>query len=67
MKAAGVSILIIDHAVHEVFNIADQVVVLDFGQVIASGTPREIQRNPDVQRAYFGSVAHPTKEDAAHA
>ena len=67
MKAAGVSILIIDHAVQEVFNIADQVVVLDFGQVIASGTPREIQRNPDVQRAYFGSVAQPTQEDAAHA
>ena len=67
MKAAGVSILIIDHAVQEVFNIADQVVVLDFGQVIASGSPRDIQRNPDVQRAYFGSVAQPTQEDAAHA
>ncbi len=67
MKAAGVSILIIDHAVQEVFNIADHVVVLDFGQVIASGTPRDIQRNPDVQRAYFGSVAQPTQEDAAHA
>ncbi len=67
MKAAGVSILIIDHAVQEVFNIADEVVVLDFGQVIARGTPRDIQRNPDVQRAYFGSVAVPTVEEAAHA
>ena len=66
MKAAGVSILIIDHAVQEVLNIADQVVVLDFGQVIASGTPLEIQRNADVQRAYFGSTAAPTPEVAAH-
>ncbi|CAN5693755.1 branched-chain amino acid ABC transporter ATP-binding protein/permease [soil metagenome] len=56
MKAAGVSILIIDHAVQEVLDIADQVVVFDFGKVIATGSPAEIEGNADVQRAYFGSV-----------
>ena len=57
MKSAGVSILIIDHAVKEVLNIADRVVVFDFGQVIAEGTPREIQDHAEVQRAYFGTAA----------
>ena len=66
MKAAGVSILIIDHAVQEVFNLADQVVVLDFGQVIATGTPQEIQHNADVQRAYIGKAAAAAKEERAH-
>lgn len=56
MKAAGVSILIIDHAVQEVLSIADHVVVLDFGEVIAAGSPREIQNHEAVQRAYFGSA-----------
>jgi branched-chain amino acid transport system permease protein len=59
MKQAGVSILIIDHAVHEVLDIADEIVVLDFGRVLAKGTPREIQRNTEVQRAYFGTPAAP--------
>ena len=54
MKAAGVSILLIDHAVQEVLDIADRVVVLNFGTVLASGTPREITENPLVQQAYFG-------------
>ncbi|HSW16785.1 MAG TPA: ATP-binding cassette domain-containing protein, partial [Ramlibacter sp.] len=55
MKAAGVSIVIIDHAVQEVLNVADSVMVLDFGEVIATGTPDEIRRNARVQQAYFGS------------
>jgi ABC-type branched-subunit amino acid transport system ATPase component len=58
--------LIIDHAVQEVFNLADQVVVLDFGQVIATGTPHEIQHNADVQRAYIGKAAAAAKEEGAH-
>ena len=66
MKTAGVSILIIDHAVQEVLNISDHVVVLDFGQVIAFGAPQEIQRNPEVQRAYFGSSSALATKAAAY-
>lgn len=61
LKAAGVTILIIDHAVHEIFDLADDVTVLDFGSVLARGTPEQIRKNPLVQRAYFGLT---TDEDA---
>ena len=55
MRSAGVSILIIDHAVQEVLSLADKVVVLDFGKMLATGEPDAIRRNPDVMKAYFGS------------
>lgn len=56
LRKVGASILIIDHAVHEVLDLADEVVVLDFGQVLARGRPAEIAVNEDVRRAYFGSA-----------
>ena len=59
MKAAGVSILIIDHAVQEVLGIADHVVVLNFGTVLVAGSPAEITRDTAVQEAYFGTASHP--------
>jgi ABC-type branched-subunit amino acid transport system ATPase component len=58
MRSAGVSILIIDHAVQEVLSIADKVVVLDFGRMLASGDPEAIRRDPEVMKAYFGSAHH---------
>ncbi|MCP4357106.1 MAG: ABC transporter ATP-binding protein [Chloroflexi bacterium] len=50
----GVSIIIIEHDMGVVMDISDHVVVLDFGAKIGDGTPDEVQRNPDVVRAYLG-------------
>ncbi len=56
MQNAGASILIIDHAVEEVLTVAQSVLVLDFGRMLASGSPDEIRRDPQVMQAYFGST-----------
>jgi branched-chain amino acid transport system ATP-binding protein len=62
---AGTPILLIDHDMGLVLGISDQVVVLEFGCVIARGTPAEIRQNVDVITAYLGSAAAEAMPDAA--
>lgn len=50
----GTTIILIEHDLGVVMDISDRVYVLDFGQVIASGTPDEVASNPRVQEAYVG-------------
>lgn len=54
LPAEGVSILLVDHDMGLVLGICDHVVVLDFGQVIARGTPAEIRADAAVITAYLG-------------
>jgi branched-chain amino acid transport system ATP-binding protein len=49
-----VTILLVEHDMDVVFNLADRISVLHFGALIAEGTPVEIRRNGDVQKAYLG-------------
>jgi branched-chain amino acid transport system ATP-binding protein len=53
----GRTLLIIEHDMSVVFGLADRISVLVYGQIIASGTPEEIRRNPKVKEAYLGEEA----------
>jgi sulfate-transporting ATPase len=56
VRASGVTILLVDHDMSLVLNLCDSIIVLDFGALIASGTPVQIRTNERVSTAYLGAT-----------
>ena len=57
LPAAGTTVLVVDHDMALIMGVCDTVHVLDFGRLVASGTPAEIRRDPTVIAAYLGTGA----------
>ncbi len=54
IRDSGITVLLVEHDVDLVMDISDEVNVLDYGKLIASGKPEEVQKNQQVIKAYLG-------------
>jgi branched-chain amino acid transport system ATP-binding protein len=54
LRHGGMTIIMIEHRLKELFRIADRVIVLNFGGVIADGLPKEVMDSEEVKKAYLG-------------
>jgi branched-chain amino acid transport system ATP-binding protein len=56
LAESGMAVLLVEHDMHLVMDVCAQIHVLDYGQMLAVGTPHEIQANPSVREAYLGQA-----------
>ncbi|HKC45287.1 MAG TPA: ABC transporter ATP-binding protein [Burkholderiales bacterium] len=55
LNESGITIIMIEHIMHAVMRFSQRVICLDAGRIVCEGTPAEVVKNADVQRAYLGA------------
>ncbi len=58
IRGNGITVALVEHNMRLVMSVSDRVLVLNYGELIAEGTPEQVRRDPEVLRAYLGSDAH---------
>lgn len=57
LREEGLTLIVVEHHMRAIMSLCERLIVLNFGQMIASGTPGEVSRNPAVIEAYLGRSA----------
>jgi branched-chain amino acid transport system ATP-binding protein len=56
IRDGGVTVLLVEHDMQAVMGLCDRITVLNFGELLAEGSPQEIRVHPEVVRAYLGTA-----------
>jgi branched-chain amino acid transport system ATP-binding protein len=56
IRAEGVTVLLVEQDVHAALSVADRGYVMETGEIVREGTARELESDPEVQRAYLGEL-----------
>lgn len=57
LRNEGLTLIVVEHHMRAIMSLCERIIVLNFGQVIATGTPEQVSRDPEVVRAYLGRSA----------